>query len=305
MDGSARFGTLHVVVLNWNGAGVIGPCLDSLARVVRPALEVIVVDNGSTDGSAAMVRERYPRVELIETGENLLFARGNNAGIRRALERGAGAVLLLNNDTEVDPAFAERLLAALEDPGVGIAGPRICYHDDPRRIWYGGGLFEPLTGVPRHRDIRRVEGPGTAGAGETEWVTGCALLARREVFERVGLLDPSYRIYCEDVDFCLRAARDGWRIRYEPGALVWHKVSASSGGGMTPLKLENRLAGTALLFRRHRPAWWRLLHAPVQTAALAGLAAGLLLTGRLRLLAALCRGAVRAAGIVFLCERLR
>lgn len=294
--------TLHVVVLNWNGAGVIGPCLDSLARVRIPPLEVIVVDNGSTDGSARIVRERYPGVELIENGANLLFAGGNNVGIRRALERGARAVLLLNNDTEVDPGFAQRLLEALDDPSVGIAGPRIYYHDDPRRIWYGGGTFHPLTGVPRHRDIRRLDGPGTAGPGETGWVTGCSLLARREVFERVGLLDPSYRIYCEDVDLCLRASRAGWRIRYEPASRVWHKVSSSSGGGMTPLKLENRLASTALLFARHRPAWWRVLIAPVHAVGLAGLAAGLLLTGRWRLFAALCRGAARAAGIALLCR---
>ncbi|MDD3643093.1 MAG: glycosyltransferase family 2 protein [Candidatus Krumholzibacteria bacterium] len=299
-----RTDSLAVIVLNWNGAAVIGPCLDSLSRVERPPLSVIVVDNGSTDGSAATVRERYPWAELIENGENLLFAGGNNVGIRRALERGASAVLLLNNDTEVDPEFAERLLGAFGDPSTGIAGPRIYYHDDPRRIWYGGGDFHPLTGVPRHRDIRRLEGPGAAGAGETGWVTGCALLARREVFEQIGLLDPAYRIYCEDVDLCLRASRAGWRIRYEPAARVWHKVSSSSGGGMTPLKLESRLAGTALLMRRYRPLWWRILLAPVHAAAIAALAAGLLLTGRRRLLAALWRGAGRAAGIVFLCRRI-
>jgi GT2 family glycosyltransferase len=299
-----RSDTLFVIVLNWNGASVIGPCLDSLARVGRPALEVIVVDNGSTDHSAAMVRERYPWAELIENGENLLFAEGNNIGIRRALERGAEAILLLNNDTEVDPEFARRLLGALDDPRTGIAGPRIFYYDDPRRIWYGGGGFD-ILGVPRHRDIRRTEERARAVPGETEWVTGCALLARREVFEQVGLLDPSYRIYCEDVDLCLRAARAGWRIRFEPSARVWHKVSSSSGGGMTPLKLENRLASTALLLRRHRPLWWRAALAPVHAAALAGLAAGLFLTGRWRLLAALWRGAVRAAGIVFLCGPTR
>lgn len=296
--------TLYVIVLNWNGAAVIGPCLDSLGRVPGPAIEVIVVDNGSTDGSAEMVRERFPEAELIENGENLLFAEGNNVGIRRALERGAQAVLLLNNDTEVDPAFAGRLLGALDDPAVGIVGPRIYYHDDPRRIWYGGGGFHPLTGVPRHRDIRRLEGPGTAGPGETGWVTGCALLARREVLDEIGLLDPSYRIYCEDVDFCLRASRAGWKLRYEPAARVWHKVSSSSGGGMTPLKLENRLASTALLFSRHRPRWWRILLAPIHAAALAALAAGLLLSGRWGLLGALWRGGVRAAGIVFLYKRI-
>jgi len=295
--------TLHVIVLNWNGAGVIAECLDSLLRAEGASLSVIVVDNGSTDGSAALVRERFPGVKLIENGRNLLFAEGNNVGLRHALGAGASLMLLLNNDTEVDPLFAAPMVKAFDDPRVGIVGPKIYYHDDPRRIWYGGGGFHPLTGVPRHRDIRRVDGPGTASAGETGWVTGCALMVRREVVEQIGLLDPAYRIYCEDVDFCLRAARAGWRLRYEPAARVWHKVSAASGGGMTPLKIENRIAGTQLLFARYRPLWWRIALLPLHAAALLGLAAALLLGGRRTQSAAVLRGAARAARILFMYRR--
>lgn len=295
--------TVHVIVLNWNGAQVIGACLDSLLRVEGASLDVIVVDNGSTDGSAALVRERYPGIELIENGRNLLFAGGNNVGLRRAMRKGARLLLLLNNDTEVDPLFAAELARAFDDPRTGIAGPKIYYHDDPRRIWYGGGGFHPVTGVPRHLDIRRLDGPGAAAAGETGWVTGCALMVRREVLEQIGLLDPDYRIYCEDVDLCLRASRAGWRLRYQPAARVWHKVSAASGGGMTPLKIENRIAGTGLLFRRFRPLWWRLALLPLHALMLLGLGAGLMIGGRRRHAAAVLRGAVRAAGILLMYRR--
>jgi GT2 family glycosyltransferase len=293
--GAAKDGrTVHVIILNWNGAGVIGPCLDSLRKVEDPPLEIIVVDNGSTDSSPQLVRDSYPEVRLIENGRNLLFAAGNNVGIEAALEEGAETILLLNNDTEVDPAFASEMLGAFDDERVGIAGPRIYYYDDPSRIWYGGGGFNRLTGVPRHLGLRRTEGTFDDPPGDTGWVTGCALMVRREVFEQVGLLDPSYTIYCEDVDFSLRAASEGWSIRYVPSAKVWHKVSSSSGGGMTPFKLENRIASTWKLLSRHRSPCWRALVFPVHLIGFAGLLLGLLLTGRWKLLAAALRGAAGA-----------
>ncbi len=286
---------VHVIILNWNGREVIGPCLESLLRVSDPPLDIIVVDNGSTDSSPEIVRQGFPGVELIENGENLLFAAGNNVGIEAALERGAEFVLLLNNDTEVDPGFASEMLLAFSDPAVGVAGPKIYYHDDPERIWYGGGGFNRFTGVPFHRGLRRMEGSFEDTPCETGWVTGCALMARREVFVQIGHLDPSYTIYCEDVDFCLRAAAAGWSLRYVPSARLWHKVSSSSGGGMTPFKLENRIAGTWKLFATHRPLWWRALVFPVHVAAFLGLSLGLLLTGRWKLLSAAMRGVVKAS----------
>jgi len=287
---------LYVIVLNWNGERVIGPCLASLARVNGPALRVIVVDNASTDRSLEIVRRDFPEVELLVNKENLLFAAGNNVGLERALAEGAERMLLLNNDTEVHPDFARRLTAAMErDPRAGIVGAKIFYYDDPKRVWYGGGGFWPLIGVPRHVNIRRLDGTFHERTGETGYVTGCAMLVRREVVEQIGLLDPSYRMYSEDVDFCLRAARAGWKCLYEPSAVVWHKVSSSSGGGLTPYKLENRVASTHRLLSRFKPLWWRVLLFPVHLAAFVVLLVALLFTGRWPLFAAALRGAVRAA----------
>ena len=287
---------LYVIILNWNGERVIGPCLDSLRAARDVEFEVIVVDNASTDSSVEIVEREYPEVELIRNDENLLFAEGNNVGLRYAMERGGKHFLLLNNDTEVDPGFLGPMIDLIRRrPDVGIVGPMILYHDDPGRIWYGGGDFHPLIWIPRHRDIRRLETEVCWRGGETGYVSGCALLVRREVIERIGMLDPSYRIYCEDVDFCLRAQGEGYKCYYEPAARIWHKVSSSSGGGFTPFKLENRIASTSLLFKRFKPAWWRVLSFPLHACGSLLLLTVLLLSGRWALLRAALEGMMRAA----------
>ncbi len=285
---------LFVIVLNWNGERVIGPCLSSLLGVRDLDLRIIVVDNASDDSSAEIVRRDFPQVELIVNERNLLFAAGNNVGIERALEMGGEYILLLNNDTVVDPDFALPMIEAMRrDARVGVVGPQIRYFDDPERIWYGGGAFYPLLWIPRHRDIRRLRTEVSRAAEETAYVTGCALMFRRGVALEIGLLDPSYGMYNEDVDFCQRAKEDGWRCFYEPSATVWHKVSASSGGGFTPYKMEHRLASTYRLFERFKPLWWRVLLLPLHAAALGALLVALLVTGRWRLLGGVARGVGR------------
>ncbi len=285
---------LYVVILNWNGEGVIRECLDSLERVEYDPLQIVVVDNNSTDDSAGMVRDNYPGVKLIENDRNLLFAGGNNVGIRYAMEEGADYILLLNNDTEVDAGFAGNLMDAIRNNNrIGIAGPKILYHHEPSRIWYGGGGFYPLLWIPRHIDIRKDENEAGNEGGDTGYVSGCCMLIRKEVIDDIGLLDASYHIYCEDVDYCLRGWRAGWRCIYEPSARVYHKVSSSSGGGMTPYKLENRLVSTARLFRRFRPVLWRLTVLPLHALGFIVLCLILTVTGRWNLVGACIRGAVR------------
>ena len=287
--------TVYVIVLNWNGRDVIGPCLASLARVTDPPLEIIVVDNASSDGSAEIVRREAPGAELIVNERNLLFAEGNNVGLRRAIERGGSLFLLLNNDTEVDPAFAARMLEALDrDPAAGIVGPKIVYDDDPKRIWYGGGGFFPLVWIPKHEHIRKIDGSFPEHGGETLWVSGCAMLVRREVIDAVGLLDPSYtdllrgrRLLSQGaargMEVPLRAAR----ARAAQGELLERRRHDA-----VQAREQDREHVPAL--RRFKPLWWRILMAPLQGALFVLLAAALLLGGRFGLL----RGAMRGAGRV-------
>jgi GT2 family glycosyltransferase len=241
---------LGVVVLNWNGREHLGPCLDSLRATDFGDSFVVVVDNGSRDGSVEFLSERDD-VEVVALEENLRFADGNNAGAARAIELGADLLLILNNDTTVDPATLGVLARAMSEGQFDLAGPRIVFADDPGRIWYGGGHFSPWSGFVGHRAIRRPVDAGADPAGGTDWVTGCALAIRADLWQRLGGLDAGYYIYSEDVDLCLRARLSGARIGYCPEAVVRHAVSASVGGGDSAFKAYHRTRARRQLLRRH------------------------------------------------------
>lgn len=243
-----------VVVLNWNGCDDTLACLASLQRCTYPALRILVVDNGSSDGSEEAIRAAHPDVDFLQTGSNLGFAGGNNAGTERALADGADFVLLLNNDTEVDPDFVEPLVeAALADERVGIVGSSIAYAHDPSRLWaFGGGRFDVATGWVRH--VQQEVDPATLGTRGTRhyYITGCTMLLRRELVETVGMLDTSYFHFCEDVDLCLRAEKQGYRVTVAPRSRLIHKVSATTGVS-SPRFLYYNLRSRLTLVRRHGP----------------------------------------------------
>lgn len=274
---------IAVVVLTWNGRDLTLDCLESLARLTTPGVRIIVVDNASEDGTAAAVRERFgARVTVLSNPANLGYAAGNNAGIRHALADGADLIVLLNNDTVVDAAFAGKLARGLAGaPGAGIAGPKILYYTPPDRIWFAGGVISLWRGTARHVGIRESDRGQYDAPGPTGYVSGCALMARREVFERVGLLDEAYRAYFEDADFCLRAARAGFGIRYVPSARVWHRISASTGGQLSRRKASRKLASAWRFFRRYaRP--WHWVTIPLFFAADVLRIGFLILAGRIR-----------------------
>ena len=246
--------TLAVVVLNWNGIGETRALLPTLARCRVPdgwRAQVMVVDNGSTDGSAAAIGREFPGVEVLALPENRRFAGGCNAGLERALGRGADAVMLLNNDTEAEPGLCEELLIALErDPGAGAAAPLICFQRPPGVIWYAGGRCAPALGLAAHRGLRQPDRGQYRRVEPTGYLTGCCLLATRATWERVGLLDERYFIYAEDADWCLRARAAGIRLLFVPAARLRHKVSASSGAA-SPWKIYQRSRANLTLFARH------------------------------------------------------
>lgn len=243
-----------VVVLNWNGREHLTPCLDSLLRSDHPDFFVVVVDNGSHDGSVELLRERGD-VEVLALTENRRFAGGNNAGAARAIELGATVLLILNNDTTIEPGALRHLEVGVR--AGGMAAPRIVFADRPGRIWYGGGHFSPWTGYVGHRAIRRAVDSGADPPGETDWVTGCALAIDADLWQRLGGLDSGYYIYSEDVDLCLRARAQGARITYCPEAVVHHVVSASVGGGASAFKAYHRTRARRQLLRRHgRGPFW-------------------------------------------------
>lgn len=274
---------IAVVVLNWNGKALTLDCVRSLLEIQTPNVETIVVDNASSDGSAQAVRESFgDQVTVIVNDENLGFAAGNNVGIQFALGRGADFVLLLNNDTVVDADLINGMLRPFDtNTDVGITGPKIYYHDPPEQIWFAGGEVFLARGVSRHIGIRETDRGQFDDQREVDYVTGCALMARREVFELVGFLDPSYVAYYEDADLCMRARRAGFRIVYAPEGKVWHKISASTGGQVSRRKIVRKLKSTWMFFRRYaRP--WHWLTIPFFFAADVIRILILVLSGRIR-----------------------
>jgi hypothetical protein len=251
-----------VIVLNWNGAADTLACLASLAKVRRPAFTTIVVDNGSTDGSASLVRQAFPDVEVMELPRNLGFAGGCNAGFASLRGRGFETVVFLNNDTIVDEGFLEPLVVALRDPWNGIAVPKILYMDDPGRIWYAGGIVEPNTGTIAHRGIRMPDAPRFSVPGPTRYATGCCLCMRSTDFEALGGFDEGFEMYGEDVDLSLRVRESGKVVRYEPASRIWHRVSASAGGEMSFGKQLRKGRAAIRIMQRHR-MWRGLLLYPL------------------------------------------
>ena len=273
------------LVLAMNQLRMTRECLTSVLALDPPADRVLLVDNGSTDGTAEAVRAEFPDVQVLRLPANRYFAGGVNEGMRLALEAGAGSILLLNNDVVLERGALEILVSALDaDPRRAAVSPRIHYYDPPDVIWFAGGRVGGL-GLIRHRGANVKEGKFRDAAGPTEYVSLAAALLARSALTTVGLLDPDYVMYVEDVDWGARAREGGLVLWYEPSAKVWHHVSATSGGGLTPLKAYYRLRSGALYLTRHgkpgrRPLAW---------------AAYLMWTVSL-LPRALARGDVRSAG---------
>jgi GT2 family glycosyltransferase len=216
-----------IIVLNWNGRDDTLACLASLRRLIYPACQVVVVDNGSSDGSTEAIRAKYSDIPLIETGGNLGYAGGNNVGLSWAIEQGANYALLLNNDTEVAPDFVNELVTVAEaSPSVGIVGPTIYYFDRPTVIWSAGGAIDWTRGETR------MIGLDEADAGQfgrkprpVDFVTGCALLVKAQVIRQAGLLDSRFFAYYEEAEWCVRAVKAGFTILHVPPARIWHKIS--------------------------------------------------------------------------------
>ncbi len=252
---------MAVVVVNWNGLNDLPDCLRSLNDAQFLDLRVIMVDNGSVDDSVAWTREHHPEVEIIETGENLRWAGGNNVALRLLRdEEYSGHILLLNNDTIVPEGSLRRMADAFEDtPDAWAVTPRICYANNPALIWYDGGIVGKYTGWVRHAGLRKMAGKLDYNRRFIDYGTGCAMMIRSEVLRTVGLLDDGYYFYGEDADYSLRLIEAGGRILHVPRAVVLHKVSATLGAG-SPRKSYLRSRSHLRLLGKHwRRSSWPLL----------------------------------------------
>ncbi|MBI5700635.1 glycosyltransferase family 2 protein [Candidatus Saganbacteria bacterium] len=233
---------VSIVILNWNQYFDTKECLASLMNTDYGNFEIILADNGSKDSSQIHIKNEFPGITLIENGKNLGFAEGSNVGIRLALSHGADYVLLLNNDTTVEPNFLSHLISAgQENRSAGILSPRIMQYSDKTKVWFSGGKFLPIIRKPAH-DL--------SGSGETEWISGCSMLIKREVLGKIGMLDADYFNNYEDVDISIRARRAGYQLLIVPKAVIYHKFAASMGGKLSPFYTYFRTRNNLLFFKK-------------------------------------------------------
>lgn len=235
---------IFIVILNWNGKSDTLMCLNSLKSLQYYHYKIIVVDNGSTDGSVSEIETSFPYLFIIETGQNLGYAEGNNVGIRYAIEHDADYILLLNNDTTVAPDLLDQLvLDAIQNPDVGILGATLFYMDRPENIWFAGAKWNERSLVFEnpYQDQKQPDCVDTT----TDYACGAALFFSADVAKAIGLLDPRFFLVFEESDWCFRAKRAGYSCKIVPNAHVWHKVGASFDGENSPLReyfdFRNRL----------------------------------------------------------------
>jgi GT2 family glycosyltransferase len=219
------------VVVNWNQYQLTLDCLASLRQQDYPNFSVILVDNGSHDGSTSIIREVYPEITILENECNLGIAGANNVGIRQALQTDADYIFLLNNDTTVASDMLTYLVEVAEsDPGIGMTGPTMLYFDQPSVIWCAGNRVNWYTGdTCRLYENVQIDTLKWTNYQEVDFITSCAVCIKRSAFEEVGLMDERYFIYYDETDWFFRAKQVGWRAVHVPWAKMWHKVSATMG----------------------------------------------------------------------------
>jgi GT2 family glycosyltransferase len=250
------------IVLNWNQFEMTSDCLESLQKQDYSNFGIVVVENGSSNESASLLRCRFPWVTVLELSENIGYSSGNNVGIKHALEHDFEYIFLLNNDTEVDPSMLSELISVIEsEPTIGITGPTMFYEDPPMMIWGSKNFIDWSNGRAKRRQIGEMveyDYLQDSNPVEVDYIDSCAILIKRDVFDDIGLLDERYFINFEDVDINVRARSTGYKIIYVPYAFMWHKVSSSMGIG-SPATTYYMARNELLFFKTHSPGILRFL----------------------------------------------
>jgi hypothetical protein len=232
---------VYIIILNWNQKNDTLECLDSLQKTTYRNYKIVVVDNGSIDNSQKEVKNLYPEVVLIENKTNLGYAEGNNTGIRYALKQGADYIFILNNDTIIDKEALNFLVKeAKKDRNTGIVGPVVYFYNNPNRIQSAGEMFD--------KNWNHISPGIVVSSEDISYISGCAMLVKKEVFEKIGFFDPQFFMYWEETDFCYRAKKAGFKITIAPQAKVWHKGGMSSTPLITYYMTRNKL----LFLKKHK-----------------------------------------------------
>ncbi len=256
---------VSVVMPNWNGKDDTLECLDSLRKLNYPhhRLEIIVVDNGSQDGSAGAIRLRYEQMKSDDFSSLRLIELDRNMGAPAAINRGIESahpdydyILKLDNDVVLDrECLAHMTHIAEGDEQVGIVGGKVLYYSDPHTIWLTGGKLNLwLMRIEDRNKGKRAHAGGDEKVESLDDLPGCALLIGKRLLDRIGLFDEDYFVYADDTDYCLRSRNAGFKNIYNPRARIWHKVSQATkrvSGASIYYMARNRI----LLVRKHANFW--------------------------------------------------
>ena len=243
---------IYILILNWNGKNVLKPCLDTVLAIDYSNYTTLVIDNDSSDGSREMVKKGYPDIEYLQLERNYGFAGGYNRCFDYLREKDPEYILLLNNDTEVQPAILNSFIKAVENYGRHhIYGAKIFYHKNPQKIWYAGGKVNIKLGWISHKGIRKMDSEKYSFPITTDYITGCCLFIAWEKMQQLRGFDDQFNMFGEDVDLCLRAKKEGIQCYYWPDAQLQHHVSASLGGHLKIGKLFRKSLSLFKLYWKH------------------------------------------------------
>lgn len=292
---------VSIILLNWNSGEFTKSCIESLNEISYFNYNIIVVDNGSVDGSDYALKREFANIVLLKNNENMGFTGGNNVGIDFALQHEADFVLILNNDTVVDKNFLSEMVKVAEtDERIGMTTCKMFYYDKPKRIWYAGGIVNKLTLKSKHIGANEIDAKKYSTVREVGFVTGCCMLVRRELIEKIGAFDENFFIYAEDLDWSLRASKAGYKLVYTGSAILWHMQSVSvrknmlgkNKGTSTPLHhyLGNR--NRIFILRKHGNIINRTLGGILLSFRFTYTSAGLIVLRRWSKLSSLCKGIV-------------
>lgn len=230
-----------IVLVNYNGIKDTIDCISSINKSKTKA-KIYIVDNASENQEGDTLSDMFHEAIVINQKENIGFAGGNNIGIKRALQDGFEYIILLNNDTVIDPLMITELLKHVRDDCVVL--PKMFYYSQKEELWYGGGKINSFTG--------NVEHTYEFGDCQCDFATGCCMIIHKNVFDAIGFLNEDYFMYYEDADFSLRLKEHGIIIRCVSSAKLWHKVGKSSGGELSPLSVYYNTRNRILMIKRFK-----------------------------------------------------
>jgi len=245
-----------IIIVHFYNINLLIDCLKSINNISYTNYEIIVVNNGlQSELSLKDLHEFNGCIAMvIQNPINEGYARGNNMGILRALHDNIDYILLLNDDTILAPDFLDILIEEAEkSPDVGMLGPKIYYFDEPKKIWFAGAIFNWKTCMISFPGTDQFEDKSEDEPFDSDYITGCALLVKKKVIEKIGLLDERFFLYWEDVDWGLRARKAGFTNLVVPNSHIWHKISVSTGGTDSPLKAYHKARSHLYFSKLHTP----------------------------------------------------